>query len=125
LLSSCVSTNTNTGDVRVQHSWEDPASSKTGVLARPKNLPAIPERIQIGPVTDPNLQEPDGQFDRPQQPAAPMFPQGNIRRAVLTPPADAEEMTKVNTRRTELYRLEIWRNGVRQNVIRSIKNRSL
>jgi len=107
----------NTGDVRVQHSWEDPASSKTGVLARPKNLPAIPDASKSGPVTDPNLKNQTVNSIDPQQPAAPMFPQGNIRRAVLTPPADAEEMTKVNTRRTELYRLEIWRNGVRQNVI--------
>ena len=107
----------NTGDVRVQHSWEDPASSKTGVLARPKNLPAISDASKSGPVTDPNLKNQTVNSIDPQQPAAPMFPQGNIRRAVLTPSADAEEMTKVNTRRTELYRLEIWRNGVRQNVI--------
>src|SRR5687767_13595727 len=30
------------GDVRVQHSWEDSESNKTGVLTRPKSLPAIP-----------------------------------------------------------------------------------
>jgi len=107
----------NTGDVRVQHSWEDPASSKTGVLARPKNLPAISDASKSGPVTDPNLKNQTVNSIDPQQPAAPTFPQGNIRRAVFIPPADAEEMTKVNTRRTELYRLEIWRNGVRQNVI--------
>src|SRR6185295_7301575 len=30
------------GDVRVQHSWEDSTGNKTGVLVRPKSLPAIP-----------------------------------------------------------------------------------
>src|SRR6478752_7131936 len=45
----------NTGDVRVQHSWEDPASSKTGVLARPKNLPQIADPGISGPMTDPSL----------------------------------------------------------------------
>jgi len=107
----------NTGDVRVQHSWEDPASSKTGVLARPKNLPPIADAGKSGPVTDPNLKNRTARSVDPAQPPAPNFPVGNIRQAVLTPPADAEEMTKVNTRRTELYRLEIWRNGVRQNVV--------
>src|SRR4030095_7290171 len=103
----------NAGDVRVQHSWEDPASSKTGVLARPKNLPPIQDPSKSGRVTDPTLKNRPARSVEPQQPAAPTFPQGNIRQAVLTPPGDVEEMTRVNTRRTELYRLEIWRNGVR------------
>src|SRR5437764_7654955 len=29
------------GEIRVQHSWEESASNKTGVLARPKSLPEI------------------------------------------------------------------------------------
>src|SRR5688572_31372706 len=29
------------GDVRVQHSWEDSAGNKTGVLTRPKSMPAL------------------------------------------------------------------------------------
>jgi len=107
----------NTGDIRVQHSWEDPASSKTGVLARPKNLPQIADPGISGPMTDPSLKSRPARSLDPSQPPVPTFPQGNIRQAVLTPPADVEEMTKVNTRRTELYRLEIWRNGVRQNVV--------
>jgi hypothetical protein len=108
----------NKGDVRVQHSWEDPASSKTGVLTRPKSMPSIPEPVKHSVVTDPNIKaRTSSSTDLPQPAAPPTFPQGNIRQAVLIPPGEAEEMTRVNTRRAELYRLEIWRNGIRQNVV--------
>src|SRR4029079_13492505 len=33
-----------------------------------------------------------------------------------------EEMTNVRTRSTELYKLEIWRNGIRQNVVPVFQN---
>ena len=42
------------------------------------------------------------------------------------PPAyeagDSEEMTHVNKRTTELYKLEIWRGGVRQTVVPVFQN---
>ena len=44
-------------------------------------------------------------------------PVSNIRQAEPIPAEDREEMTHVKSRMTELYRLEIWRGGVRQNVI--------
>ena len=43
------------GSLRVQHSWEDSASSKTGVLTRPKSLPLVPPFQKAVVPTDPNL----------------------------------------------------------------------
>ena len=40
-----------------------------------------------------------------------------IQQAIPLPDRDAEEMTHVKRRVTELYNLEIWRNGVRQNIV--------
>jgi Protein of unknown function (DUF3662)/FHA domain len=106
------------GNVRVQHSWEDSASSKTGVLSRPKSLPSIPMPSKPDVKTDANANVRTSRskdLSASVPPAA--FPQGNIRQAVPIPNEDAEEMTRVNSRLSELYRLEVWRNGVRQNVI--------
>jgi hypothetical protein len=105
------------GDVRVQHSWEDSASNKTGVLARPRSMPATSQVAKPVPSTDPNARTRTAPTPEGQKPSQPAFPQANIRQAVLIQPEDPEEMTRVKTRQTELYRLEVWRNGVRQNVI--------
>ena len=104
------------GDIRVQFSWEDSASNKTGVLVRPKTLPALPPvpKATVSP-TDPNLRPPA--LSSPQFPAPAIFPGANIGQAVPIAPEEGEEMTHVNSRMTELYRLEIWRGGVRQNVV--------
>ncbi|MEQ1921183.1 MAG: FhaA domain-containing protein [Pyrinomonadaceae bacterium] len=93
------------GDVRVQHSWEDSASNKTGVLTRPRSLPDLPAPANVIPATVPNVTSSTGS------------PSVNIHQAVPIPAEDKEEMTHVKSRMTELYRLEIWRGGVRQNVI--------
>ncbi len=98
------------GDVRVQHSWEDSASNKTGVLTRPKSLPNLPTPAAVQtPPTLPNA--------TPAIPTASAAPIQQIHQAVPIPAEDREEMTHVKSRMTELYRLEIWRGGVRQNVI--------
>jgi hypothetical protein len=105
------------GDIRVQHSWED-ASSKTGVLARPKNLPDLPTSQAAQPPlqraaavpTSPNIAVPSSNLP-------PTVANANIQQAVPIPPKDGEEMTSVAARHTELYKLEVWRGGVRQNVI--------
>lgn len=122
------------GDVRVQHSWEDSSSNKTGVLARPKNLPEIqpaqqqktqihqqgnhtpnhyqPNNFSAIPNTSPNfVQPPTG-----NQPL-PTVPQYNVSQAVPISSEEPEEMTHVQKRQNELYKLEIWRGGVRQNVV--------
>ncbi len=110
------------GEIRVQHSWED-ASNKTGVLARPKNLPELPKPQSSAPPpsrspavpTSPNLRRPSSNLSA-ELPRT--VPQATIEQAVPIPPEDGEEMTHVNSRLApELYKLEVWRGGVRQNVI--------
>jgi len=101
------------GDVRVQHSWEDSAGNKTGVLARPKSLPADPNvRPRTAPVA---------QF-QPAVQLSPTFPNTNIQQAFPIPAEDTEEMTRVKSRMTELYKLEVWRGSVRQNVVPIYQN---
>jgi hypothetical protein len=127
------------GDIRVQHSWEDSSSNKTGVLARPKSAPLetpsqpLP-RPQSSPArpTNPSfnntLNKP--QYSPPQQALPdyvqergvspippPTVPHAHIQQAVPIPAEDAEVMTNVRKRVSEIYRLEIWLNGVRQNVV--------
>jgi Protein of unknown function (DUF3662)/FHA domain len=105
------------GELRVQHSWEDSSGNKTGVLARAKPvLPANVPRPRTAP-TNPNLS--------PRFPTIPLYPadrpstipNADIKRAVPIGADDGEEMTHVATRAVELYRLEVWRGGVRQNVV--------
>ncbi|MBC7900454.1 MAG: DUF3662 domain-containing protein [Saprospiraceae bacterium] len=118
------------GDVRVQHSWEDSASNKTGVLSRPKSnpLPAPPQNS--APPTSPNVHidpQRSAPFTPPpnftQQRASaqgqppPTISQSSIQQAVPLPSADVEDMTSVRQRQAEIYRLEVWMNGVRQNVV--------
>src|SRR5687767_8910076 len=102
------------GDVRVQHSWEDSAGNKTGVLTRPKSMPASPTvQKAAAPPTDPNIRPAisrSGQLP-PKAPPPAAFQANDIQQAVPLPPRDVEEMTHVKSRVTELYHLEIWRNG--------------
>lgn len=128
------------GNVRVQHSWEDSSSGKTGVLARPKAVPSNAS-ARPGPATAPAkpvayAPPPQQPVNHPQrsvsspQPTTPNFtqqqlrptspqtmPSGNIQQAVPLPNEDGEVMTNVRPRVKELYRLEIWFAGVRQNVV--------
>jgi hypothetical protein len=110
------------GDVRVQHSWEDAASNKTGVLSR-KSVPAIPQVGKPALATDPNIKSPTvepAQFHQRRETPPTLR---HIEQAVPLPPAgDSEEMTRVKSRATELYKLEIWRGGVRQNVVPIYQN---
>lgn len=103
------------GDLRVQHSWEDSNANKTGVLTRPKSLPEIAPPAMPTPPTSPVVQVPTAK----QTPLTPVVtqPNVNIQQAVPIPPEEGEEMTHVASRVTELYRLEVWRGGVRQNVV--------
>ncbi len=113
------------GDVRVQHSWEESGSNKTGVLARPKSLPAIPAAQKASlPLTDPNLKARTGRSDEFKHPVQtpPAFTNANIQQAVPIRAEETEEMTRVKSRMTELYKLEVWRGGVRQNVVPIYQN---
>jgi FHA domain len=114
------------GEVRVQHSWEDSSGNKTGVLVRPKGAPSEKPRYQ--PPTQ--QQQPTNAI-----PPSPAFTSGStspgaqppstspqISQAMPLPPEEGEEMTNVRTRASELYRLEIWRGGIRQNVVPIFQN---
>lgn len=117
-------------ELRVQHSWEDSSGSKTGVLARPKPAaaPEPPPKAAMAVPTSPNLRTPQKAPDYlpPSRPGTPnTIPHTSIGQAVpITDPSmeDVEEMTNVRQRATELYRLEIWLNGVRQNVVPIYEN---
>lgn len=126
------------GELRVQHSWEDASSGKTGVLARPKAAAKqptgkLPEPQRDLRATSPNLNR-QLPTDRtlPPQPAPPQpnfvqthqfqappptIAQSGIKSAERLPTDEGEVMTSVKKRAVELYRLEIWYGGVRQNVV--------
>ena len=130
------------GDVRIQHSWEDTSSGKTDVLARPKSLPqdhqtqfvqnsslpvqanydsapALPNQYSNNVQTQANYSQ--GQQTNPIQPP-PTIPQINSSQILPIGAEEKEEMTHVHKRQTELYRLEVWRGGVRQNVLPIYQN---
>lgn len=112
------------GAIRVQHSWEDSETNKTGVLSRPKSQPLASPASQSkylqppAPYTPP-MQQPNFTEHRtsPQIQTPPTIEQSNIQQAVALPSAELEEMTNVRQRAPEIYKLEIWMNGVRQNVV--------
>ena len=106
------------GDIRVQHSWDDSSSNKTGVLSRPKNMPAPQTRPNTPPPSNnplpplPNFVQNQPQINYNPPPTVQQMP------AAAFQMNSEEEMTRINKRLpAELYRLEIWRGGVRQNVV--------
>ncbi len=106
------------GDIRVQHSWEDSTGNKTGVLVRPKGMSPSPSAASREALpTSPNLRAPTGEPPAYQSPATPAFQHAAIQQAVPLKSEDVEEMTAVKSRLSEIYKLEIWRGGVRQNVV--------
>ena len=103
------------GEVRVQHSWEDSSNNKTGVLQRPKGMSSGQLKYQ-----PPANNQPAPRPTAPNFTAAPALNQQSAQAMPLPP--EAEEMTNVRTRVNELYKLEIWRNGIRQNVVPIFQN---
>lgn len=106
------------GDVRVSHGWEDASAGKTGVLSRPKPM-SIETATKTASPTDPNI---NSSTAKPKDlrtliPTPVNFQQPNILQAEPLQGAEREEMTQVKSRMAELYRLEIWRNNIRQNVV--------
>ncbi|HTK38131.1 MAG TPA: FhaA domain-containing protein [Pyrinomonadaceae bacterium] len=121
------------GEVRVQHGWEDSSGSKTGVLARPKPVSSDEPKYRPPTATQPNYAP--ASANQRQTPTSPNFTQPQQVRQVEPPPTiasgqiaqpapneDGEVMTQVHKRAPELYKLEIWRNGVRQNVVPIYQN---
>jgi len=107
------------GEIRVEHSWEDSTTNKTGVLARPKGLEQLEAREKL---SVPTSQPPPPPLVVPPTPTtvsqlkSPVTARG-IEQAVPLAVPEAEEMTHVASRAKELYKLEVWRGGQRQNVI--------
>ncbi len=118
------------GDVRIQHSWEDSSDDKTGVLARPK--PAVQNQMTQTAMPNVNLQanqytnKAQTPFHQNQQTNShqtpPTIPQFDVSHSTLPDAEENEEMTQVTRRQTELYRLEVWRGGVRQSVLPIYRN---
>ncbi len=117
------------GNIRVQHSWEDNSSNKTSVFARPKAsgqsaanqtpspLPKTQPRINTPATPNFTNQTSDSGVEAPPTVAqiTPNYHSGETPASAVAP--DSEEMTHVKNRIRELYRMEIWRGGARQNVI--------
>jgi hypothetical protein len=110
------------GEVRVQHSWDEGTSGKTGVFARPKAQQ--PSQIKTAnavtplPGSLPNAAAQTASNNQPQ----PTVPHVSAQQYIPPVAEDEEERTQVKKRNTELYRLEVWRNGVRQNLVPVYQN---
>lgn len=118
------------GSVRIQHSWEDSSGSKTGVLARK------PQAIERGTVVQRPGEESPAKLSYRNSTVSGTLPHPDflaeretISSSVSMQPEKAEPVTSypnsdddelattVRPRAVELYRLEIWQGGVRQNVV--------
>jgi hypothetical protein len=106
--------------VRVQHSWEDSNANKTGVLKRPDVTVAG---------ADGDNKRVSGNDSKPAPGSAipidapPVFPAlETARAAVPLSASESEELTAVISRRPELYKLEIWKGSVRQDVVPVFKS---
>ncbi len=99
------------GEIVVQHGWDDSENNKTDVFARHK--PALGDAPQIVP-------------SQPPIPAAPNFtanyPPSQGQGSPASSQNEVEEMTRVTSRNSVLYNLEVWRNNVRQNTVPIFKN---
>lgn len=96
--------------IRVQHSWEDSSGPKTQILKRPLVPGEEPPVPTPQPPLNPETPFPDGSAGA----AGPSVPSPQ--------PGDAEEMTRVGARATELYRLEVWRAGALQSIVPVLKS---
>src|SRR3982751_3244594 len=119
------------GEARVQHGWEDSATGKTGALPRVKlpepSKPGLEIPAEAPPARQMPYVPPPSQPNFTQRPTSASMgpatiPDGEIGKAQQLPSDELEVMTNVRKRSSELYRLEIWLNGVRQNVVPIFKD---
>ena len=103
------------GNVRVQHGWEETSSGNTSVLARDVAKPPA-DRPVPGNVPPPNFtgQPPATHANAPIVSPSPVAGANQV-----------EEMTAVSPRKQTLYFLEVWRGGIRQNVVPIYKNQTV
>ena len=98
------------GEIRISHSWEDTESGKTSILSRAGDKalitpPPAPPPSNAGAVTNVTAS------------ASNLQTQPNFSLTGQQMAADGDESAVVAPRNAELYRLEVWRGGVRQNVV--------
>ncbi len=108
-------------EVRVQHSWDEAESGKTGVIARAKK-PSSPIAPKPAPIAAPVVPTPNNQPQYSPQQIAPTIAQIPYSQPIEQD--DGEEKTVFQKRApvqqvppAPLFRLEIWQGNVRQNVI--------
>lgn len=117
-----------TGEVRVQHSWDDSSSNKTGILPRAKSpAQTPPANNYVSPpsnlkTTQPAVTDQTGAGSQ-NFPPPPTFQHSAASQVSPIQTGDSEELTHVQRRpNKELYKLEIWRDGVRQSVVPVYQN---
>ncbi len=123
------------GDIRIQHSWEDSTGNKTNVLTRPKSADfQNNQNFADRQLETPNPPMLNSQNNYQPPPTAPNFANNqtisqfkqpaaeNVSQAMSSGFSEPEEMTQIQQRRRELYRLEVWRGGVRQSVMPIFQN---
>ncbi len=110
------------GDIRIQHSWEESSSNKTGVLSRPASAaakPEVPKSADAPPPTVPYAPPPPNFTAQPRPSPLQTYVVDRSGQQIQKPAisSEGEDATSVRHRPTEIYRLEVWLNGVRQNVV--------
>jgi FHA domain len=99
-------------EVRVQHGWDEASENqKTGVIAR-QQKPKLPSQQPLSNQVTPQMPV----VPSNQQPI-PTVPQFQYNPPQTPQQFDEDESTRIQSRKTEFYKLEIFHNGVRQNVI--------
>ncbi|MER3430781.1 MAG: hypothetical protein C4324_07000 [Blastocatellia bacterium] len=111
------------GAVRVQHSWEDSSSDKTGILPRP-SIPRTIDRQSVRSQNHAGATQSIGPEPKQTLPSPNFAGKQNLTELSEAPQRveqihseDDEIATTVRPRAAELYRLEIWLGGVRQSVV--------
>jgi hypothetical protein len=92
------------GEIRISHSWDDAESGKTSILSRAGEKGLIPP-VPSGAATTLDVTA--------TQPNFAVTTGNNLPVANV----EGDESTVVHSRNTELYKLEVWRGGVKQNVV--------
>lgn len=124
------------GEIRVQHTWDDGSSGITSVFSRQRQVSALPQSKDVEkprPIAH-HIPQPPPQFapqptiqSTPNPPVMSEPPKTTILKdaqptdvpptIISATPDEGEEATRIVNKITEFYKLEIWHNGIRQNVI--------
>lgn len=97
------------GEIRVTHSWDETESGKTSILSRAGDKALISQQ--------PAAQVPAGAVTNVSHTQRDYQTQPNFAITDRDALSEKDESTVVQPRSAELYKLEVWRGGVRQNVM--------